>query len=300
MAALERAQNIVNLEWKLRDEKRATFLQYINKNFSPKVNFYDDDPTNGSDGDIHGLTLMTKRINEQVKSLGSIIVDLKEKENFQKELHSSMEQSIQHQSVLLKEILQNMKDLVHDKKTKMGYRLYYENPREVRKPSQALSGNSFSEDASTSSNQETKLEQQLKRLLESADTQSPSPPSPFTPMVTAESSRGSTSSNYQTAQQHTSGRQSMADTIVETSFSSPTVSPSPTSSDLAQFSYYSPRFRRSTYSGSYPSSEQELLPTRQRFTSTPSLLSPNLSSESRTPGTPTLSARAPSWRRYRK
>ena len=67
VAALERAQAIVNLEWKLVDEKRRTFLSYISKNFAPKILFYDDDPPNSAEGEIHGLTLMTKKINEQVK-----------------------------------------------------------------------------------------------------------------------------------------------------------------------------------------------------------------------------------------
>lgn len=65
MAALERAQTIVNLEWKLGKEKRKTYLEYIKKNFSPKIVYYDDDPTNvpGEDSD---LKLMTHQISEQV------------------------------------------------------------------------------------------------------------------------------------------------------------------------------------------------------------------------------------------
>lgn len=110
VAALERAQTIVNIEWKLRAEKRATFLEYISKNFSPKVIFYDDDPTK-SDGEIHGLTLMTKRINEQVKSLGSIIVDLKEKENLQKLSNNSLEERLKEQTSTMQDILEKLNDL---------------------------------------------------------------------------------------------------------------------------------------------------------------------------------------------
>ena len=129
MAALERAQAIINIEWKLVDAKRINFLEYINKNFSPKVLFYDDDPTNPPEGEIHGLTLMTKKINEQVKTLGSIIVDFKEKDSLHRTISVNIADAMLAQSRTMNEVLERLK-VLEDKITKSRqdesrYKLYY-------------------------------------------------------------------------------------------------------------------------------------------------------------------------------
>ena len=112
------------------EAKRNNFLDYINKNFSPKVVFYDDDPTNPPDGEIHGLTLMTKKINEQVKTLGSIIVDFREKDVLQRTMSMNMANAMDAQSHMITEILERVKELEEkisstseDKKSP--YKLYY-------------------------------------------------------------------------------------------------------------------------------------------------------------------------------
>lgn len=130
VAALERAQAIINIEWKLVDAKRSNFLEYINKNFSPKVVFYDDDPTNPPDGEIHGLTLMTKKINEQVKTLGSIIVDFREKDVLHRTMSMNMADAMEAQSKMMTEILKKMKELEEkmsstSEEKKSPYKLYY-------------------------------------------------------------------------------------------------------------------------------------------------------------------------------
>ena len=133
VAALERAQAVINLEWKLVEEKRRNFLEYIRKNFSPKIVFYDDDPTNNEDGEIHGLTLMTKKINEQVKKLSSIIVDFKERETLHRTFSNNLSETIREQSEKMGEILTRMGKLeesVETIKQNSSYQIYYPSPRE--------------------------------------------------------------------------------------------------------------------------------------------------------------------------
>ena len=105
------------------------FLEYINKNFSPKVVFYDDDPTNPPEGEIHGLTLMTKKINEQVKTLGSIIVDFREKDALHRSMSINMSDAMMAQSDMMNEILERVKALEEkissSEKSKSRYKLYY-------------------------------------------------------------------------------------------------------------------------------------------------------------------------------
>ena len=73
---------------------------------------------------------MTRRINEQVKTLGSIIVDFKEKDTLQKTQSAHMQESIRQQGVMMEEILERLRSMEPPtqplpEQTSQPYQLYF-------------------------------------------------------------------------------------------------------------------------------------------------------------------------------
>ena len=75
VAALERAETIVALEKQLPSERRDKFLNYIKRNFAPKISYIEIDPDKDMDDGKTSTRDVTKTIIDQVKTLSSETVE---------------------------------------------------------------------------------------------------------------------------------------------------------------------------------------------------------------------------------